>query len=409
MLLTRKCVIYDPDSEAILRHMSYSAAKLWNVGNYEKRNYRSLGMDGFPDWYDQKKRLKTHFFYKNLPSQTAQDVLQELHEAWKSFFKLKETGGIENPRPPRFKQKGMDLTFLQNGIVQAGGLIRLTIPRQLKEYLAKTGHGAKFIYLKAEPFSNIMIRQLRVKLLGNGKLQLLAVFQREEPAPLSDNGRYLSIDLGITNTFTCYDSTSGTAFLIKGYLELQQGYNKLIAHYQSICASQQHAAGVLYPKTSKRIQALYTKKNNAIKDFLHKVTRKIAGYCIQHRIHTVVIGDITGIRKDKTLGRQNNQPFHSFPYMKIYQMLEYKLALYGITLIKQPEAYSSQCAPTTCMVSKQYASKNKRRTRGLYQDGCMLYNADAVGAYNILRLYLQKTNKQIAVFRDLSTVRKVTV
>ena len=95
--------------------------------------------------------------------------------------------------------------------------------------------------------------------------------------------------------------------------------------------------------------------------------------------------------------------------MKIYQMLEYKLALYGITLIKQPEAYSSQCAPTTCMVSKQYASKNKRRTRGLYQDGCMLYNADAVGAYNILRLYLQKTNKQIAVFRDLSTVRKVTV
>ena len=101
MLLARKCIIYDLESESILKHMSYSAAKLWNVGNYEKRNYRSLGMDGFPDWYDQKKRLKTHFFYKNLPSQTAQDVLQELHEAWKSFFKLKETGGIENPRPPK--------------------------------------------------------------------------------------------------------------------------------------------------------------------------------------------------------------------------------------------------------------------------------------------------------------------
>ena len=81
MLLVRKCVVYDPDSEAILKHMSYSAAKLWNVGNYEKRNYRLLGMERFPDWYDQKRRLKANFFYKNLPSQTAQDVLQELQEA----------------------------------------------------------------------------------------------------------------------------------------------------------------------------------------------------------------------------------------------------------------------------------------------------------------------------------------
>ena len=115
MLLARKCVIYDPDSEAILKHMSYSAAKLWNVGNHEKRNYRLLGLEKFPDWYDQKKRLKSHFFYKNLPSQTAQDVLQELQESWKSFFKLRETGGVENPRPPRFKTDRMDLTFLQAG------------------------------------------------------------------------------------------------------------------------------------------------------------------------------------------------------------------------------------------------------------------------------------------------------
>ena len=39
-----------PDSETILKHMSYSAAKLWNVGNYEKRNYRLLGLEKFPDW-----------------------------------------------------------------------------------------------------------------------------------------------------------------------------------------------------------------------------------------------------------------------------------------------------------------------------------------------------------------------
>ena len=409
MLLVRKCVVYDPDSEAILKHMSYSAAKLWNVGNYEKRNYRLLGMERFPDWYDQKRRLKANFFYKNLPSQTAQDVLQELQEAWKSFFKLRETRGVKNPRPPRFKRKDMDITFLQAGICQRNGLIRLTIPKQLKEYLDKLGNGADFIYLKAKSLSNTIIRQLRVKLLGNGKIQLSAVYQKETPAVLGDNGRYLSIDLGIRNTFTCYNSVTGTAFIIKGFLEIQQGYNKQIAHYQSIHAKQQAALGIRYPKPSKRVQFLYKKRNRTINDFLHKATAWIRDYCVRNRIHTVVIGDISGIREDNTLGRKNNQPFHAFPYRTIYQMLGYKLALCGITLAMQDEAYSSQCTPTSKMVGKQYAAKYKRCKRGLFKDNGAIYNADAVGAYNILRLYLHKTGKEATGFRDLITVSKVTV
>lgn len=36
--------------------MGYAAYKLWNVGNYEKLNYKKLGMATFPNWYDQKKR-----------------------------------------------------------------------------------------------------------------------------------------------------------------------------------------------------------------------------------------------------------------------------------------------------------------------------------------------------------------
>ena len=409
MLLVRKCVVYDPDSEAILKHMSYSAAKLWNVGNYEKRNYRLLGMERFPDWYDQKRRLKANFFYKNLPSQTAQDVLQELQEAWKSFFKLRETRGVKNPRPPRFKRKDMDITFLQAGICQRNGLIRLTIPKQLKEYLDKLGNGADFIYLKAKSLSNTIIRQLRVKLLGNGRIQLSAVYQKEAPAVLEDNGRYLSIDLGIRNTFTCYNSVTGTAFIIKGFLEIQQGYNKQIAHYQSIHAKQQAALGIRYPKPSKRVQFLYKKRNRTINDFLHKATAWIRDYCVRNRIHTVVIGDISGSREDNTLGRKNNQPFHAFPYRTIYQMLGYKLALCGISLAMQDEAYSSQCAPTSKRVDKRYASKYKRRKRGLFNENGIIYNADAVGAYNILRLYIRKIKKEATVFHDLITVSKVTV
>ena len=90
-------------------------------------------------------------------------------------------------------------------------------------------------------------------------------------------------------------------------------------------------------------------------------------------------------------------------------MLEYKLSLYGITLIKQKESYSSQCPPSTIKVSKKYAAKKNRKYRGLYIDGNNIYNADMVGSYNILRLYLQKKKENEIPFVNLSSPVKVTV
>ena len=68
-------------------------------------------------------------------------------------------------------------------------------------------------------------------------------------------------------------------------------------------------------------------------------------------------------------------------------MLEYKLKLYGITLIKQNEAYSSQVCPLAEQACMEDAHASGRVKIGLYKDGNSIYNADAVGAYNILRLY----------------------
>ena len=49
MKLSRKEVFQDDkESLEVLRHMGYSAYKLWNIGNYEKRNYKELGMEKFP-------------------------------------------------------------------------------------------------------------------------------------------------------------------------------------------------------------------------------------------------------------------------------------------------------------------------------------------------------------------------
>ena len=41
------------------------------------------------------------------------------------------------------------------------------------------------------------------------------------------------------------------------------------------------------------------------------------------------------------------------------------------------------------MVDKEHVSKKNRVKRGLHKEGATVWNADSVGAYNILRLFFQ--------------------
>ena len=141
------------------------------------------------------------------------------------------------------------------------------------------------------------------------------------------------------------------------YLSLSYFYNKEIARVQSQWGRIQAAREMEDLKTSKHLQKLYRKKNDCIKDYIHKMTRYITNYCVKNDIHTVVIGDIKGIRKERNLGRKTNQKLHSLPYARIYMQLEYKLKMKGICLIRQEESYSSQCPPQSEKVSHIYAEK----------------------------------------------------
>ena len=58
MLLTYQFEIkVDEKISIILGHLCYAASKLFNVGNYERKEYKSLGFEKIPNWYEQKKRL----------------------------------------------------------------------------------------------------------------------------------------------------------------------------------------------------------------------------------------------------------------------------------------------------------------------------------------------------------------
>ena len=414
MLLTKKTILKTTESQTlILDSFGYAAYKLWNIANYEKRNYKTLGMEQFPDWYEQKKRLKNNFFYKNLPSQTAQEILNKLQQSWKSFFALSKKHPEKNPKPPRFKQKDISFTFLKDAIIHTENDLRLSIPKQLKSYLKETYNlNDNYLYLKIKCFSDIQnIKQIQCEKVDDSHYMILCIYEIEDMTPKDNNGRYLSIDLGVGNLMTCYDSI-GKGFIVSGnrYLSVSHYFDKKIAHLQEISDSMQSTKGIKYSKKTKQILRLYTKKRQSVYDIVHKATKYITDYCIDNHINTVVIGDITNIRKNNTLGHKNNQTFHSLPFKKIYDKLGYKLALNGITLVKQKEAYSSQCSPLTKTVCKKLAKKSNRKYRGLYVDNRMIYNADMVGAFNILRLFYQSTSQPFVFTpKGLSNPVKVTV
>ena len=417
LLLSRKHIVKNDEvNNRILRHMGYAAYKLWNIGNYEKRNYKELKLEKYPDWYDQKKRLKTNFFFKNLPSQTAQEVLKQLEESYKSYFILRKNHPDGNYKPPRFKNNLLDITFLKDAIRCENGVLRLTIPKQLKTYLKSHEKlESDYIYLKVKRIDKLnKIKTIEIKFIDEKSFAVVAVYEDREREVKVDNGKYLSIDLGIKNTFTCYDSVKGNAFIVNGFLRATHYYDKKIAYYQSINAAQQAKTGVKYPKISKRVKKLYEKKSYSVFNFIHKASRTIAEYCYENEINTVVIGDLKGIRsttdgKGRDIGR-NNQQLHSLPYDLIYQKLEYKLKRMGLSLIRVKESYTSSCLPDSEMVSKSCADKSLRVKRGLIKDNKdRIFNADAVGAYNILRLYIQNTGKTGISYRNLSSLNKVTV
>lgn len=414
MLLSHETKIkIDETSANIIGHMCYAASKLWNICNYERKNYKELGLSRYPDWYYQKSKHKDDIWYKSLPSQTAQEVCKLLDKAWKSFYKLKKTGGIENPNIPRFKHEGIAITYMQNGIVHKTGdvTVRLSLPKALKEYMKTTyGISNNYLYLENKIFQKTdVIKQIRIYPPVNGVIRVIVVYEVDDTIMLPDNGKYLSIDLGLHNLMTCYDSRGKSFILGRQYLSIMQRYDKEIARVQGQWAKLQASKGVKYPIPSKHVLKLYEKKRHHVKDYLHKLTHYIVMYCVENNINTVIIGDVTGIRKDNNLGSRINQQLHGLPYAIIYMMLEYKLKMYGIRLVKQEESYSSQCSPVSNAISAEYAEKSNRIKRGLYCDGSIVYNADTVGAYNIMRKYCNASGIQAVMsekgLRDTITIK----
>ena len=91
MLLShRTSVNIRPEYSNIIGHMCYAASKLWNVCNYERRRYKELELEKYPDWYYQKKAHKgelwNHSYYvETIGSVSEENIRRYIEHQSKSY------------------------------------------------------------------------------------------------------------------------------------------------------------------------------------------------------------------------------------------------------------------------------------------------------------------------------------
>lgn len=352
--------------------LCFKSKNLYNYANYIVRQ-EFINNNEWIRYNSLDKMLKHEQVYKELPAQTSQQILRLLDKNWKSFFKaIKDWSKnkekyLGKPKLPKYKKKnGRNVVIFTN--------------QQCK---IKDGY-IKFPKTDLKLKTKVIEGLQQVRIVPKGSIYAIeVVYKKEIPNMIRESNRVVGIDLGLDNFATMVNNIGETPIVIngKGIKSINQYYNKQKAHFQSIL-KKQHGLD-----WSKRLERLTLKRNNKIKDFMHKASRYVVDWCVKRSIDTVIIGKNNHWKQEIHLGKRLNQLFVQIPYDLFIQQLQYKCEEVGIKVILTDESYTSGTsfldgeAPT-----KENYDKSRRIKRGLFKSNKgILINADVNAAYQIMK------------------------
>ncbi len=370
----------------VLSELCHYSKNLWNEANYIIRQ-EFINDNKWIHYNTLAGTLKTSENFKALNAQTGQQTLKVLDKSWKSFFKaIKEWSAhpdkfLGRPKLPGYKPKdGETLIIFTNQQVRIQDSY-LIFPKSI---------GIEKVKTRLPDYTKL--REVRIIPKGVGyvceivykTLSEEGMINRRWYSRIKNSNRIAGIDFGTANIITMTNNIGLKPIAIKDYgtgiKSINQFYNKKKAELQSIYDLQ----GI---KQGSKMDALTEKRNLKIKDAMHKVSRYILDYCIEHNIGTLVIGYNENWKQEAELGKRNNQNFVSIPYYLLVNMLQYKGEDAGITVKLQDESHTSKCSfLDNESIEHHEKYMGKRIRRGLFRSAKgILINADVQGAYNIIR------------------------
>ena len=307
--------------------------------------------------------------YISLPRKVSQWVCKQVDNNFKSFFaSLKSKNVNHKVRIPQYLDKnGRNiLTFTNQAISQ----------KELKNgYLKLSGCENKIKVLH----NNIQ----QVRIIPQANRYVVEIIYTIPDVEYKTNTNYVGIDLGLNNLATIGGNKIAPTIINGRPLKsINQFYNKKLSKLKSrqdLCKNK--------TVNKKKIQTLTNKRNNKIKDYLHKASKILVNHLVSNDISTIVIGHNKEWKQDINIGKQNNQKFVQIPFNTFMYMITYKAQMKGIKVIQREESYTSKCSfMDNEEICKHEKYKGNRIKRGLYktQTG-RLINADLNGALNILK------------------------
>ena len=384
--LTQQIIVSNKSSKFVqLDELCFLSKNLYNVALYHiRRYYKETGK-----YLQCGELIKTlshsnNVDYRAMPyAQSAQHVLKQVDIQYKTFFtslKSKKMQG-KKVRLPKYKdnEKGRNVFIYTNQI-------------------AKVSNGVVYLKTKQGKLSfNILADSIQeVRLVPKANHIVVEIVYTKEYKIKPDNNRYASIDLGLNNLCTLTSNVAQSIIVDGKCLKsINHYYNKTKANLQSKLKKGKHS--------SKRISNLTLRRNRKIKDYMHKVSRRIVDYMEANSLNTLFVGKNVGWKDSVNLGKTNNQNFVSIPYNMLIQMLEYKCKLAGINVVIVNEAYTSKCSFLDReKITKHDSYAGRRVRRGLFiSSSGILINADVNGSLNIMRLGLEKQNVKLDVVEEI--------
>ena len=136
----------------------------------------------------------------------------------------------------------------------------------------------------------------QVRLVPRANHIVVEIIYSKEYETKQDNNRYTSIDLGLNNLCTLTSNTTQSIIVDGKCLKsINHHYNKTKAKLQSKLYKNKH--------TSKRISRLTLRRNRKIKDYMHKVSKKIVEYMEANSLNTLFVGKNAGWKDSINLGK----------------------------------------------------------------------------------------------------------
>jgi putative transposase len=365
----------------------------YNTGRTEKKKLKLIDAEnGFvADAYFLCWHMKTHDVYKAMPYATCSQIcIQEKCRQWKSFYKAKTEYSknpdkfLGAPKKPGYldpvKGRGALVITSQNFSVAENGLIAM--PGFLKGIKIKAKHRS--------------VRQIRVRTDKNS-IRIMLMYE-QETAKTKEGGNIMGIDLGVDNLLTAALSTADSPFIINGrpLKSINRYYNKKKAYLQAIAKKSNRL------DITNRMERLTERRNNKVKDYLHKASRKVITLAKKCSVNHIIIGNNKGWKQNAELGKRTNQTFVSIPFRMLIDMICYKAQLSGIKVSVVKESYTSGTSYLDDEIpDKDFYDSSRRVKRGMFKSNRgILINADVNAAYQIMK---------VGGYKDLSVKEKEKV